>query len=131
METRWLYTNSMDFPKLREASNRTCIIPMGCVEKHGLHCPLGTDIIKGSYVAHLASQLETVCVFPDFVFGDVPRGAHAKRPEGTICLDVRTQMLLLEQQQNLDLERKQLEVDQKQNELDSFRKVFGNVYVKK
>ena len=36
METRWLYTNSMDFPKLREASNRTCVIPMGCVERHGL-----------------------------------------------------------------------------------------------
>jgi len=97
METRWLYTTSENFAALREASNRTCIIPMGCVEKHSLHCPLGTDIIKGSYVAHLASQLETVCVFPDFVFGDVPRGAHAKRPEGTICLDVRTQMLLLEQ----------------------------------
>ena len=97
METRWLYTNSMDFPKLREAANRTCVIPMGCVEKHSNYCPLGTDIIKGSYVAHLASQLETVCVFPDFVFGDVPCGAHADRPEGTICLDVRTQMLLLEQ----------------------------------
>ncbi len=97
METRWLYTNSMDFPKLREASNRTCVIPMGCVEKHSNYCPLGTDIIKGSYVAHLASQIETVCVFPDFVFGDVPCGSHAERPEGTICLDVRTQMLLLEQ----------------------------------
>ena len=97
METRWMYTNSMDFPKLREASNRTCVIPMGCIEKHSNYMPLGTDIIKGSYVAHLASQIETVCVFPDFVFGDVPCGAHEERPEGTICLDVRTQMLLLEQ----------------------------------
>lgn len=39
--------------------------------------------------------LSSVFVFPDFVFGDVPCGAHAKRPEGTICLDVRTQMLIL------------------------------------
>ena len=97
METRWLYTSSADFPKLREASNRTCVIPMGCVEKHGLHLPLGTDIIKGSYIAHRASQLEPVCVFPDFTFGNVPCGAHAERPDGTICLDVRTQMLLLEE----------------------------------
>ena len=97
METRWLYSTSEEFEKLREKANRTCVIPMGCVEKHSLHCPLGTDIIKGSHVAHLASQLETVCIFPDFVFGDVPCGAHAKRPAGSICLDVRTQMLLLEQ----------------------------------
>ena len=46
METRWLYTNSYDFPALREASAYTCLIPMGCVEKHGLHLPLGTDILK-------------------------------------------------------------------------------------
>lgn len=97
METRWLYTTSYDFPKLREESKRTCVIPMGCIEKHGLHDPLGTDIIKATNIAYLASQLETVCVFPDFTFGDTPFGAHLNRPEGSICLDVRTQMLLLEQ----------------------------------
>lgn len=97
METRWLYTTSEDFAKLREASGRTCVIPMGCIEKHGLHLPLGTDIVKGSYIAHRASQIETVCIFPDFTFGDTPRGPHAERPDGSVCLDVRMQMLLLEQ----------------------------------
>lgn len=97
METRWLYTTSENFSALREASKRTCVIPMGCVEKHGLHLPLGTDIIKGSYIAHRASQLETVCIFPDFTFGDTPYGPHIARPDGSICLDVRMQMLLLEQ----------------------------------
>jgi creatinine amidohydrolase len=97
METRWLYTASPDFAKLREASCNTCVIPMGCIEKHGLHLPVGTDIVKGSYIAHRASQLETVCIFPDFAFGDVPRGPHAERPDGTVCLDVRVQMTLLEQ----------------------------------
>lgn len=96
METRWLYTTSADFAALREASCKTCVIPMGCIEKHGLHLPVGTDIIKGSYIAHRASQLEPVCVFPDFTFGDVPRGPHAERPDGTVCLDVRVQMNLLE-----------------------------------
>ena len=73
METRWLYTTSEDFAALRDAAERVCVIPMGCIEKHGLHLPLGTDIVKGSYIAHRASQLETVCIFPDFTFGDVPR----------------------------------------------------------
>ncbi len=97
METRWLYTTSENFAALREASEKVCVIPMGCIEKHGLHLPLGTDIVKGSYIAHRASQLETVCIFPDFTFGDVPRGTHAERPDGTVCLDVRMQMTLLEQ----------------------------------
>jgi len=97
METRWLHTSSENFKYLREASEKTCVIPMGCIEKHGLHLPLGTDILKGSYIAHRASQLETVCVFPDFTFGDTPRGPHAYRPDGSVCLDVRLQMLLLEQ----------------------------------
>jgi len=96
METRWLYTTSENFAALREASKKTCIIPMGCIEKHGLHMPVGTDIIKGSKVAYMASQIETAAVFPDFTFGDVPAGAHAKRPDGTICLDVTLQMTLLE-----------------------------------
>jgi len=96
METRWLYTTSENFAALREAAKKTCIIPMGCIEKHGLHLPLGTDILKGSQVAYMASQIETAAVFPDFTFGDVPCGAHAERPDGTVCLDVTLQMTLLE-----------------------------------
>lgn len=94
METRWLYTTSENFPTLVEASERVCVIPMGCVEKHGLHLPLGTDILKGSYVTHAASQLETVCVFPDFTFGDVPGGPT--NPAGSITLPVALEMELLE-----------------------------------
>ena len=94
METRWLYTTSENFPALVEASERVCVIPMGCVEKHGLHLPLGTDILKGSYVTHAASQLETVCVFPDFTFGDVPGGPT--NPAGSITLPVALEMELLE-----------------------------------
>ncbi len=96
METRWLYTTSENFYKLRDASNYTCVIPMGCVEKHSLHLPLGTDIIQSSHIAYLASQLETMCVFPDFTFGDVS-GTDFDQPAGTITLPLETIMLLLEQ----------------------------------
>ncbi|MBQ8358096.1 MAG: creatininase family protein [Clostridia bacterium] len=95
METRWLYTTSESFPALVEASAKVCAIPMGCVEKHGLHLPLGTDILKGSKVTHMASQLETVCVFPDFTFGDVPGGPAS--PAGSISVPVEMEMALLEQ----------------------------------
>lgn len=93
METRWLYTTAKDFPMLVERSKKTCIIPVGCVEKHGLHLPMGQDIIQVSRIAHEASKLEEVCIFPDFIFGDVP-GANIV---GSIGIPVATQLMLLEQ----------------------------------
>ena len=95
METRWLYTTSENLPKLREESKDTCVIPMGCIEKHGLHLPLGTDIIEASGVAFAGSQLETVTVFPDFIFGDVPCNSPAM-PCGSITLPLEMEMDLLE-----------------------------------
>ena len=95
METRWLYTTSENFPSLVEASKGVCIIPMGCVEKHGLHLPLGQDIIQVSHLAYMASQLETACVFPDFTFGDVPENCP-NMPAGSITLPMDMEMALLE-----------------------------------
>ena len=96
METRWLYVTSEELPRLREASCDTCIIPMGCVEKHGLHMPLGTDILQASRLAYLASQLEPVAVFPDFTFGDVPEGWDGM-PAGSVTVPMDMEMDLLEQ----------------------------------
>lgn len=96
METRWLYVTSEQLPKLREESKGVCVIPMGCVEKHGLHLPLGTDMLQASVITHKASQIETFTVFPDFIFGDVPEN-YPNMPAGSITLPVETEMLLLEQ----------------------------------
>jgi len=95
METRWLYRTSGDFNELVEASGGVCVIPMGCIEKHGLHMPLGTDTIAASMVTYLASQIEPVCVFPDFIFGDVPEGSPKMHP-GTVTIPVETEILMLE-----------------------------------
>jgi len=96
METRWLYRTSENFHELVEASGGVCVIPMGCVEKHGLHLPLGTDIIHTSHIAYEASKLECACVFPDFTFGDIP-GKMKDVPAGSICVSAETEMLLLEE----------------------------------
>ena len=96
METRWMYHTSGSFPELRKAAKGTCVIPMGCVEKHGLHMALGTDIMIASRIAYMASKIETVAVFPDYIFGDVPERQN-DRTEGSITLPLSTQMLLLEQ----------------------------------
>lgn len=96
METRWLYTTSEAFETLRNESKGTCIIPMGCVEKHGLHLPLGTDILQASYITYMASQMETVCVFPDFTFGDIAENTPTA-PPGNVMMPVELEMELLEQ----------------------------------
>ena len=101
METRWLHRTSGDFAELREASRGVCVIPMGCVEKHGLHLAVGTDIILASHIAYLASQLETFCVFPDFTFGDLPNNfpiaPNGSMSEGNITLSLETEILLLDE----------------------------------
>lgn len=92
METRWLYTTSLNFPKLVEESKQTCVIPVGSIEKHGYHLPVGIDMFLPSALAYKASQLEPVCVAPDFIFGDVP-GAQ---PAGSMTFDMAIVMDLLE-----------------------------------
>ena len=101
METRWLYKNSYDFAELRDAEKSVCVIPMGCVEKHGLHLALGTDILLASHIAYEASKRETFCVFPDFTFGDLPNNfptaPKGNMSDGNITLSLETEMLLLEE----------------------------------
>ena len=101
METRWMYKTSYNFAALREESQNVCVIPMGCIEKHGLHMPVGCDIITASSIAYEASQIETFCVFPDFTFGDLPSAAPivakgGTMSEGNITIPISMQMDLLE-----------------------------------
>ena len=95
METRWLYLSGEELTQMKEISHDTCVIPMGCIEKHGTHLPLGTDILKGSEVTYRASQIEPVCVFADFTFGSVP-SFPPYRAVGTIHLPLEFQMQMLE-----------------------------------
>ena len=96
METRWMHRTSGDLQELVEASKGVCLFPIGCVEKHGLHLPLGTDTFAAEALAYAASQIETVCVFPPFIFGDLC-GAAPSMPHGTVTLKEETMLLLLEE----------------------------------
>ena len=96
METRWMYRTSNDLCELREAAKGVCVMPIGCVEKHGLHLPLGTDTLQAEAIAYAASQIEPVCVFPPFIFGDLC-GAAPSVPEGTVTLPEEMLLHLLEE----------------------------------
>ena len=96
METRWMYRTSGDLKELLEASKGVCLLPFGCVEKHGPHLPLGTDTLAVDAISYAASQIEPVCVFPPFIFGDLC-GAAPSMPHGTVTLREETMLFLLEE----------------------------------
>ena len=66
----WIHIKSDEFPAAVEACKGVCVIPIGCVEAHGTHMPLGCDTIAGAAYAERAAQLAPVCVFPEMYFGE-------------------------------------------------------------
>jgi creatinine amidohydrolase len=70
------------FARAVEAAGGTCIIPLGVMEKHGEHLPLGTDLIACRETARLAAAREYVIVFPPYYFSQI---FEARHQPGTIA----------------------------------------------
>ena len=51
----WTKLRQDEFKAAVEKSNKVCIIPIGCVEAHGIHLPLGCDVFHGRYIAAKAA----------------------------------------------------------------------------
>lgn len=71
-----------EFINAIELSGGICIIPMGIMEKHGPHLPLGTDLIDVRELVFRAVKKEYGVVFPPFYFGQI---YEAKQQPGTIA----------------------------------------------
>ena len=66
-------------PQIVEAvakSGGVCIIPMGILEKHGPHLPVGTDLLSIREVALRAAKQEYAVVFPDYYCGQIFEAKH-------------------------------------------------------
>ena len=59
-----------DFQNAVKESKGLCIIPIGCVEAHGVHLPLGCDTIWGAGLVKEVAEREKVVVFPEIYFGE-------------------------------------------------------------
>jgi creatinine amidohydrolase len=64
----WEDLSMPEFEAAREES-RTVILPVGSVEEHGPHLPLGTDACHAIEVAHRAAALRPVLVAPPVYYG--------------------------------------------------------------
>ncbi len=66
----WENLREEEFKKAITDSKGLCIVPVGCLEKHGQHLPVGTDVIHITEIARRAAEIEPVCVFPTMYFGE-------------------------------------------------------------
>jgi creatinine amidohydrolase len=46
LPSRWDELTASDWPQAQAKSNYTCILPIGILEKHGPHLPMGSDLIQ-------------------------------------------------------------------------------------
>jgi creatinine amidohydrolase len=72
----------------------TCIVPLGVMEKHGEHLPLGTDLIAARETARLAADQEYAVVFPPYYFSQI---FEARHQPGTIAYSERLIFDLLQE----------------------------------
>src|SRR5882762_10414468 len=74
--TRWDELTAGDWPRALAASNHTCILPIGILEKHGPHVPIGSDLIQVREWAARATKREYAVVFPDYFYGQINEARH-------------------------------------------------------
>ncbi len=60
----WDDLREEEFEGAIERSGGLCVIPLGCLEKHGQHLPVGTDYFEAVDTALEAAKLEDVVIFP-------------------------------------------------------------------
>lgn len=94
LPVRYEELTSPDFVQAVARSGTTCIIPLGILEKHGPHLPLGTDLIDCREVSLRAAAEEYTIVFPPYFVGQI---FEAKNQPGTIAYGSRMLLDFLQQ----------------------------------
>jgi creatinine amidohydrolase len=93
LPARWDEITAADWNNALAKSNRTCILPIGILEKHGPHVPIGSDLIRVREYAFRATQKEYAVVFPEYFYGQIN---EAKHQPGVFALPERVVWDLLE-----------------------------------
>jgi len=94
LAVRYEELTAPDFIQAVARSQSTCIIPVGILEKHGPHLPLGTDLLDCREVSLRAAKREYTIVFPEYYFGQIFEAQHQP---GTIAYSERIMFDLLQE----------------------------------
>ncbi len=83
---RWEELTAPDFVAAVARAAGTAVVPLGIVEKHGPHLPLGTDLLGARELVLRAASQEYVVVFPPYYFGQI---FEARHQPGTLAYSER------------------------------------------
>jgi creatinine amidohydrolase len=76
LPSRWDELTASDWAMAQEKAAYTCILPIGILEKHGPHVPLGSDLIQVREWSARAAKREYVVIFPDYFYGQIYEAQH-------------------------------------------------------
>jgi len=85
---------SPKFAKAVDLARGVCVIPLGIIEKHGPHLPLGTDLFEAREIAFNAAGKEYAVVFPPYFVGQI---FEAKHQPGAIAYSTELMWKMLEE----------------------------------
>jgi creatinine amidohydrolase len=94
LSPKWEELTAGDFIQAVKQAQSTCILPIGIIEKHGPHLPLGTDLINVRFAVLNATKQEYAVVFPEYYFGQI---FEARHQPGTLAYSLDTQLHLLQE----------------------------------
>lgn len=90
----WENMREEEFSEAIKSSGGVCILPIGCLEKHGQHLPVGTDVIHITEIAKRAAERETAVVFPTMYFGEK---TGAGEFSGTVIFSAELRLQILKE----------------------------------
>ena len=73
---KWEYLSVSEFKESINKTKGVAIIPIGCLEKHGYHMPLGTDMFIAKTIAEKAAEKEEALVVPIAPYGIISEAQH-------------------------------------------------------
>jgi len=85
---------SPQFAKAVKLAGGVCVIPIGIIEKHATHLPLGTDLFEARASVIMAAEKEYAVVFPPYYTGQI---FEAKHQPGTIAYSNELMWKMLEE----------------------------------
>jgi len=94
LSVRYEELTAPDFVRAVAKSGGTCVIPVGILEKHGPHLPLGTDLLDCRELSLRAAAKEYTIVFPQYYFGQI---FEAKHQPGTIAYSTHLMLDMLQE----------------------------------
>ncbi len=94
LPVRWDELTGADFIQAIQKSQGTCVLPIGILEKHGPHLPIGNDVINVRWAALHGAEQEYSIVFPEYYFGQI---FEARHEPGTVAYSPKLQLELLQE----------------------------------